>query len=76
MPLPLNACAVHPEMFEPSLLNATVPVGLLPLTVAVNVTVAPAVDGFNELASVVVLVAVTDCDNAALDDALFDASPP
>jgi hypothetical protein len=39
--------------------KATAPVGDAPLTVAVNVTLAPATDGFGELASVVV-VAVVD----------------
>jgi len=38
----------------PSTANPTVPVGVLPVTVAVKVTSAPTVDGFSELASVVV----------------------
>jgi hypothetical protein len=58
----------------------TVPVGLLPATVAVKVTAVPTVDGFFELATVVVVGAgpaeLTTWDNAALFDALFPASPP
>ena len=37
----------------PPSLKFTLPVGALPVTVAVNVTLAPAVDGLSELASVV-----------------------
>ena len=35
-------------------MKATLPVGLVPATVAVKVTSVPTVDGFNELANVVV----------------------
>ena len=75
LPLPLTACAVQPAMLPPSLVNATVPVGPLPTIVAVNVTLAPEVDGFGELANAVVLVPFTVCDNGALEEMAFDASP-
>ena len=55
LPLPARATAPQPLIeFAPSL-KLTLPVGLLPATVAVNVTLAPTVDGFFELASVVVV---------------------
>jgi hypothetical protein len=64
--------------FAPSL-KLTLPVGLLPTMVAVNVTLVPAVDGFFELASVVVVGAgpteLTTCDTAALVEAALPASP-
>ncbi len=54
-------------------LKLTLPVGLLPPTVAVKVTLVPAVDGFFELASVVVdgpgPDALMTCDSAALVEA-------
>ena len=51
----LTACAVHPEMALPLSVKPTVPVGALPVTVAVNVTLDPIADGLTELASVVVV---------------------
>ena len=55
LPLPANAIALQlPIEFAPSL-KLTLPVGLVPTTVAVNVTLAPATDGLAELASVVVV---------------------
>ena len=53
-PLPPSAAALQPPIVVPLALNVTVPVGALPETVAVNVTLAPKVAGFVELASVVV----------------------
>jgi hypothetical protein len=54
--LPLgSATAAQPLKAEPSALKATLPVGALPLTLAVNVTLAPAVAGLAELARVVVV---------------------
>ena len=71
LPLPVRLTAVQPLMDPPSDVNATLPVGALPLTVAVNVTLTPAVDGFCELASVVVVAAgapaFTVCDSALLE---------
>jgi hypothetical protein len=57
--LPTSATAPQPAIAVPASVKATAPVGDAPLTVAVNVTLAPATDGFGELASVVV-VAVVD----------------
>src|SRR5439155_5551580 len=46
------------------------------VTVAVNVTLVPMMDGLAELASAVALAALlTACDNALLVDVLFVASP-
>src|SRR5262245_1862506 len=53
--LPLPASATAAQIALPPSVNATVPVGPLPVTVAVHVTLAPAVDGFSELASAVVV---------------------
>ena len=73
---PVKATALQPAIVEPSAVNATVPVGAVPLTVAVNVTLVPTIDGFAELASVVVLAALlTTCERVALVDALLPASP-
>jgi len=54
----------------------TVPVGELPLTVAVSVTLAPKTDGLTELDSVVVVATpFTVCVNTALVEAPLLASP-
>ena len=52
----------------PSALKATLPVGALPVTVAVKVTFPPTADGLAELARPVVLAVLllTTCDKAAL----------
>ncbi len=61
---------------EPSL-KLTVPVGELPLTVAVNVMLVPTVAGVSDVATPVVLVApFTVCDSVALVEPEFAASPP
>ena len=57
LPPPSNATAEHAAIDAPPSLKATVPVGLAPVTVAVKVTLAPTVDGFGALASVVVVAA-------------------
>ena len=79
LPEPLNATDEQPEMAFPASLKATDPVGLVPVTLAVNVTLCPCVDGFSELASVVVVApgaaAFTVCDNAELADVTFAPSP-
>src|SRR5690348_6681036 len=54
LPLPVSATALQPVRALPSLVKAILPVGLVPVTVAVKVTAVPTVDGFNELAKVVV----------------------
>jgi len=81
LPLPLKLTAVHPPIDAPSEVNATPPVGALPLTVAVNVTLLPGAEGFCELPSVVVVgvgppAALTTCDNGVLVEATFKPSPP
>ena len=68
---------MQPLTVAPPSVNATVPVGVVPVTVAVNVTDAPTADGFAELASPVVEVALlTVCDSGALVDAALPALPP
>ena len=80
LPLPASTMAEQPPIELPPSLKLTLPVGLLPATVAVNVTLVPKVDGFLELASVVVVgvgpAELTTCDSAALVDAPLPASPP
>ena len=55
LPLPVSATAVQPVIALPSSVKPTLPVGLVPFTVAVKVTLAPAGAGLSELASVVVV---------------------
>ena len=80
LPLPTSAIALQPAIELPPSLKLTLLVGLLPATVAVKVTLVPAVDGFFELTSVVVVGAgpaeLTTCDSVALLDARLLASPP
>src|SRR5258706_11019272 len=49
-----NATAVQPLSEVPSAVKATLPVGALPVTVAVKITLAPTADGLPELVSIVV----------------------
>src|SRR5215831_13262317 len=73
-----SATALHPLIVVPLSVNATVPVGAAPVTVLVNVTLAPAIDGFAELATLVVLVVkpiVTTCASGELLELVFAASP-
>jgi hypothetical protein len=72
-----NVTAPQPLSVVPSAVKATLPVGALPLTVAVKVTLAPANDGLPELARLVLLAVglLTTCDNVALADPLLAASP-
>ena len=55
LPVPLNATAPQPLIVAPLSVNATVAVGALPVTLAVKVTMLPAVDGFAALTSIVVV---------------------
>ncbi len=55
LPLPASATAEQPAIDAPPSVKLTLPVGAVPVTVAVNVTLAPDVDGFSELTSVVVV---------------------
>jgi hypothetical protein len=50
-----SVTALQPEIALPPSLNATVPVGAAPFTVAVKVTFAPTVDGLAELDNAVLL---------------------
>jgi hypothetical protein len=80
LPLPVSATALQPPIELAPSLKFTLPVGLLPATVAVNMTFVPAVDGFDELTTVVVEgpgpAELTTCDSAALVEAVLPASPP
>ena len=79
LPLPVSATAEQPVIDVGPSLKLTLPVGATPVTVAVNVTLAPTVDGFTELVSAVVVApatGLTTCDNALLVDATLPASPP
>ena len=58
LPLPANAAALHPAIEAAPSRKLTVPVGAVPLTVAVKVTLAPGADGLAELATPVVLAAL------------------
>ena len=53
-----RATAAQPVSVVPSPVNATLPVGAEPFTVAVKVTPIPTVDGFDELVAVVVVATV------------------
>src|SRR6478672_9499548 len=55
LPLPVSARPVQPASAPPLSARSTLPDGLTPVTVAVNVTGAPTVAGFAELDSVVVV---------------------
>jgi hypothetical protein len=76
LPDPVSAIAEQPLIeFAPSL-KFTVPVGDTPLTVAVKVTAAPAVEGVDEVTTLVVLAALlTVCDSTELLESAFVASP-
>jgi hypothetical protein len=78
-PVPLTIDAEQPLIDAAPSLKFTVPVGAVPATVAVNVTLTPTSDGLPELASVVVVAVVGDeftvCDTAKLLDAVFAVSP-
>ena len=76
LPVPASATALQPEIEVPPSVKFIVPVGLVPATVALKVTLAPTVDGLTELASVVVVwLILTTCDSAALVEPELLASP-
>lgn len=76
LPEPLSATAPQPPMVVAPSVKLMVPAGALPVTCALNVTAAPAIDGFAELErTVVVAVRITTCDKAALLDAPLPPSP-
>src|SRR5436190_611069 len=55
VPTPVSATALQATIVLPASLKSTPPPGLLPLTVAVNVTACPLVDGLRLLPTVVVV---------------------
>ena len=67
LPLPASATALQPLIELLPSLKLTLPVGLLPVTVAVNVTFAPATDGLAELVNSVVVGAAVTVTVAAFD---------
>ena len=72
-----SATAPQPVSVVPSAVKPTLPVGALPVTVAVKVTLAPTSDGLAELATAAVLVALfTVCVSVLLVEPLLPASPP
>ena len=74
---PLSATALQPLIALPPSVKLTLPVGALPVTVAVKVTLAPTVDGLSELDTVVVVAtAFTTCASAALTEAALLPLPP
>jgi hypothetical protein len=76
LPDPVSATAEQALIELVPSLKATVPVGALPVTVAVKVTLLPPVDGVSEVASVLVLVAgSTACDSVELVEVALFASP-
>src|SRR5208282_460184 len=77
LPEPDSATALHPPIDVDPSWKFTVPVGAVPLTVAVNVTLAPKVEGVNEVATAVVVATLfTVCDSGALVEPLLALSPP
>ena len=70
-----SATAEQPLIVVPPSLKATVPVGTEPVTVAVKLTLLPTVEGLSELASAVVLLALTTCASTELAELLLVASP-
>ena len=75
LPEPPSATAEQPLMLLAPSRNATFPVGATPVTVAVNVTYWPTVDGLSEEASAVVLTAFTTCESVELVDVALEALP-
>src|SRR6516165_5091081 len=76
LPLPPSATAEQLAIEAAPSLKFTAPVGAVPVTVAVKVTLAPAVAGLSEEPSVVVLAApFTTWDRALLVEALLLALP-
>ena len=81
LPEPVIAAAAQPPIDTAPSRKFTVPVGLLPATVAVNVTATFTSEGLTELARVVVEgagpppAALTACDKAALVEVTLPASP-
>src|SRR5260221_2041635 len=79
LPAPVKATTLQPAIKVPPSLKSTAPVGaaaVLPVTVAVKVTLEPADEGLSELASVTELPALlTTWEIAVLEAAACSASP-
>ena len=79
LPEPESATAEQPLIDMPPSRNTTVPVGLLPLTVAVKVTLVLTVEGVSEVATLVLVLPallLTAWESVALFEALLLPSPP
>jgi hypothetical protein len=77
LPEPASATALQPEIETPPSVKFTLPVGLKPVTEAVNVTLTPALDGLAELETAVVLLALfTVWVSVLLVEPLLALSPP
>ena len=73
---PVSATALQVPMVVPPSVKRTAPVGALPVTDAVNVTLVPTIVGLAELETVVAEGAgLMTCDSGALLDAAFPALP-
>jgi hypothetical protein len=76
LPAPVSATAPQVAMVIPPSVKLTVPVGALPVTDAVNVTLVPTIAGFAELETAVVEdPEFTTCESVALLDAALPPSP-
>ena len=74
---PVKATALQPLIVLPPSVKATLPVGAVPVTVAVKVTLVPTTTGLAELANAAVLVALfTVCVSVLLVDPVLPLSPP
>ena len=77
LPEPVSATAAQPLIDVAPSRKLTLPLGALPLTVAVKVTLPPAVEGVSELPIPVVLATLlTVWESAALLEPALAASPP
>ena len=77
LPEPASATAAQPLIDVAPSRKLTLPLGALPLTVAVKVTLPPAVEGVSELPIPVVLATLlTVWESAALLELALAASPP
>jgi hypothetical protein len=76
-PLPARATEEQPLIELAPSLKFTVPVGDVPVTVAVKVTLLPVEDGLSDVPSAVEVAApFTTCDRALLVEPVLLASPP
>ena len=79
LPLPVTATAPHPASDTAPSLKLTVPVGALPVTVAVKTTVTPLAAGFGALPRAVEETVgpagLTTCERMPLADDVLPASP-